>query len=50
MRRVSTLLKKNMHKLIVAEHISLDGVMQAPGAPDEDSSCEVRTGTVGELE
>ncbi|MFB3908899.1 MAG: dihydrofolate reductase family protein [Candidatus Eisenbacteria bacterium] len=25
-----------MRKLIVAEHISLDGVMQAPGGPDED--------------
>lgn len=25
-----------MRKLIVLEHISLDGVIQAPGAPDED--------------
>jgi dihydrofolate reductase len=25
-----------MRKLIVAEHISLDGVVQSPGAPDED--------------
>ncbi|HZH98695.1 MAG TPA: dihydrofolate reductase family protein [Fimbriimonadaceae bacterium] len=27
-----------MRKLIVAEHISLDGVVQAPGGPDEDPS------------
>ena len=27
-----------MRKLIVAEHISLDGVIQAPGAPNEDPS------------
>lgn len=27
-----------MRKLIVAEHISLDGVIQAPGGPDEDPS------------
>jgi hypothetical protein len=25
-----------MRKLIVLEHISLDGVIQAPGGPDED--------------
>lgn len=33
-----------MRKLIVAEHISLDGVIQAPGGPDEDSSGEFRLG------
>lgn len=27
-----------LRKLIVAEHISLDGVIQAPGGPDEDPS------------
>jgi dihydrofolate reductase len=27
-----------MRKVIVLEHISLDGVMQAPGEPDEDTS------------
>lgn len=27
-----------MRKIIVAEHISLDGVVQAPGGPDEDRS------------
>jgi len=27
-----------MRRLIVLEHISLDGVIQAPGGPDEDSS------------
>jgi len=27
-----------MRKVIVLEHISLDGVIQAPGGPDEDSS------------
>lgn len=27
-----------MRKLIVAEHISLDGVIQAPGGPEEDPS------------
>jgi dihydrofolate reductase len=27
-----------LRKLIVAEHISLDGVIQAPGGPEEDSS------------
>jgi dihydrofolate reductase len=33
-----------MRKLIVAEHISLDGVIQAPGAPKEDPSGEFRLG------
>ncbi len=27
-----------MRKLIVLEHLSLDGVIQAPGGPDEDPS------------
>jgi dihydrofolate reductase len=33
-----------MRKLIVAEHISLDGVVQAPGAPKEDPSGDFRLG------
>ncbi len=33
-----------MRKLIVAEHISLDGVIQAPGGPEEDPSGEFRLG------
>ena len=33
-----------MRKLIVAEHISLDGVIQAPGGPEEDPSGEFRVG------
>jgi dihydrofolate reductase len=33
-----------MRKLIVAEHLSLDGVIQSPGAPDEDPSGEFRLG------
>ena len=33
-----------MRKLIVAEFISLDGVIQAPGGPDEDRSGEFRFG------
>ncbi len=33
-----------MRKLIVAEHISLDGVIQSPGGPDEDPSSEFRLG------
>ena len=33
-----------MRKLIVAEHISLDGVIQAPGGPDEDPSGDFRLG------
>ncbi len=27
-----------MRKIIVLEHISLDGVIEAPGGPEEDSS------------
>jgi dihydrofolate reductase len=37
-------LEKNMRKLIVAEHISLDGVIQAPGGPKEDPSGDFRLG------
>lgn len=33
-----------MRKLIVAEHISLDGVIQAPGGPEEDRSGDFRLG------
>ena len=33
-----------MRKLIVAEHLSLDGVIQAPGGPDEDPGGEFRLG------
>jgi dihydrofolate reductase len=33
-----------MRKLIVAEHISLDGVVQSPGAPEEDPSGGFRLG------
>jgi dihydrofolate reductase len=33
-----------MRKLIVAEHISLDGVIQAPGGPEEDPSSEFHLG------
>ncbi len=33
-----------MRKLIVAAFISLDGVMQAPGGPEEDTSGEFRLG------
>ena len=37
-------MEKTMRKLIVAEFISLDGVIQAPGGPDEDPSGEFRFG------
>lgn len=33
-----------MRKLIVAEHISLDGVIQAPGGPEEDPSGKFHLG------
>jgi len=33
-----------MRKLIVAEHLSLDGVIQGPGGPEEDPSGEFRLG------
>ena len=33
-----------MRKLIVAEHVSLDGVIQAPGGPEEDLSGDFRLG------
>jgi dihydrofolate reductase len=37
-------LEKKMRKLIVAEHISLDGVIQAPGGPKEDPTGDFRLG------
>ena len=37
-------LENSMRTLIVAEHISLDGVMQSPGGPEEDPSGEFRLG------
>src|SRR5262245_13973517 len=40
----STNLEKSMRKLIVAEQISLDGVIQAPGGPEEDPSDGFRLG------
>jgi len=33
-----------MRKLIVAEHISLDGVIQSPGGPEEDPDSDFRLG------
>lgn len=30
-----------MRKVVVLEHISIDGVIQAPGDPDEDTSGEI---------
>src|ERR1043165_3666964 len=33
-----------MRKIIVAEHVSLDSVIQAPGGPEEDPSGEFRLG------
>ena len=36
--------ENSMRKLIVAEHISLDGVIQSPGGPEEDPSGEFRLG------
>lgn len=33
-----------MRKLIVAEHLSLDGVIQSPGSPEEDASDNFRLG------
>jgi len=41
----TTNLEKVVRKLIVAEQISLDGVIQSPGAPREDPSGEFRQGT-----
>ena len=37
-------LENSMRKLIVAEQISLDGVIQSPGSPEEDPSGEFRLG------
>jgi dihydrofolate reductase len=39
-----TNLEKSMRKLIVAEQISLDGVIQSPGDPKEDPSGNFRLG------
>jgi dihydrofolate reductase len=33
-----------MRKLIVAEHLSLDGIIQSPGSPEEDPSDNFRLG------
>jgi dihydrofolate reductase len=40
----NTNLEKTMRKLVVVEFISLDGVIQAPGGPDEDPSGDFRYG------
>src|SRR4030095_17032451 len=37
-------LENSMRKLIVAEHIILEGVIQPPGGPEEDPSGEFRLG------
>src|SRR5215510_9739768 len=37
-------MEKTMRKLIVAEQISLDGVIQSPGGPKEDPSGDFRLG------
>jgi len=37
-------LENSMRKLIIAEQISLDGVIQSPGSPEEDPSGEFRLG------
>ena len=34
--------EKSMRKLIIAEQISLDGVIQSPGAPEEDPGGDFR--------
>ena len=39
-----TNLEKSMRTLIVASFISLDGVIQAPGGPEEDTSGDFRLG------
>ena len=36
-----------MRKIIVLSMITLDGVMQAPGAPDEDTSGGFKYGGLG---
>ena len=40
----NTNFEKSMRKVIVAEQISLDGVIQSPGGPEEDPSGEFRLG------
>lgn len=42
--RTLTFLKNNMRKIIVLEFITLDGVMQAPGGPEEDTSGDFKFG------
>src|SRR5215470_8695093 len=39
-----TNVEKSMRKLIVAEQISLDGVIQSPGGPTEDPSADFHLG------
>jgi dihydrofolate reductase len=34
----------NMRKIIIQEFISLDGVIQAPGGPEEDKSSDFKFG------
>jgi dihydrofolate reductase len=43
-RVFTTNQEKSMRKLIVAEHVSLDGVIQSPGGPEEDPSDGFRLG------
>ena len=31
-------MEENMRKIVVLEHISMDGVIQSPGGPEEDPS------------
>jgi hypothetical protein len=33
--------RRNVRKLKIIEHTSLDGVIQAPGGPTEDGDCRV---------
>ena len=37
-------MSESMRKLIVSTFVSLDGVMQAPGAPEEDPTCAFQLG------
>jgi dihydrofolate reductase len=43
-RRLEKAKEISMRKLLVHEFVSLDGVMQAPGAPDEDTDGDFRHG------